>query len=536
MKNILKAIVVSLLVASLSQQFVYAENQNELIQKQDLFTKPISIKQEKSFQEKKLQTKNIVTEQNLGVLSLEKLFDYIDTYHPSFNATKEEANLAQAKFQKAQSVFIPNIRNRFQLSAFEEAGFKKKELFDETLELSWQSPFGVEIIGGFRSVSDGPLSTDALTYPSDKKAYLDTVRKQSIKTTANTEALFGFKVPIARGLLTDEYRTDYKVQKIEKKIADNKILQKRSDVFFKAAQEYWKWVEAGLIMKANQEIYNLAENRQNWIKERVLAGLDPSINLVEANSQLFSRKTKVNLSEQKFKQASVELTNFLVFENKEKVMLSKKNLSDDIPLPKRIPSELQKSHKLAVLSFHPDLKTFRLKIEQEKKKLRLARNSLLPKLDFEVLAGQDVGRSNGNTSIRGAIFSELPLIPLEAKANINEATSKIKQNELNLEQERLKVLNEIQKAVLALENSEQRYQLSKENINNLQKLKDGELLRFKLGSSNLFLVNQRENSFLKGQVELIEALTDFQMALINYRYAIGEWANPNFEENWYSNI
>ncbi|MDJ0625620.1 MAG: TolC family protein [Candidatus Caenarcaniphilales bacterium] len=467
------------------------------------------------------------------LLMLEDVFQLIEQNHPKLQEEKLEIPLANAERTRAKSAFIPTIRNRFFIGDYDDEDGSDEESIANSSEINWQSPFALEFFGGFRTTTDDILASEKLAYPADSKGFLDTVRKQELKSPASTEGIFGLRVPLLEGLLIDKSRTEWKISALKQKTANYKISIERGNLLKKAGELYWKWVKEGINYRTAENLLSLAKERRDFVQKSVNAGLSPEIALTEVQSQILNREASTKLAEQKFQQASIKLKNFLWQENGDIIELKKTNAPNSIKNPKKIPLKLEEEHKLLALQQRPELENFNLELQQLQAKLKLAKNELLPKLDFELTAGQNISRVDGGASIRGSVFTELPIVPLKELSKVQKIETKIQQIELKRKNQKVMIENEIQEALVGIRNSSKRVKLNEENLLMLQRLADGERKRYILGNSTLFLVNQREIAYNRGQIQLVNALADYQIFLNDYQYSIGALSFSKNRTNWY---
>ena len=168
------------------------------------------------------------------------------------------------------------------------------------------------------------------------------------------------------------------------------------------------------------------------------------------------------------------------------------------------------------------------KILIEKVNLKLAKNNLLPKIDLEIMPGQNLNDIKEGPNFMGSINVDIPLYPMKARSEILKAQTKLQKLDLNSSERIGQIKTEIDNALSYLETSHQRVLKARETLEKLKALENGEQIRFQYGNSNLFLLNARESSATDSENKLIEALADHQKALANYNYAIGKWSIPDF--------
>ena len=463
------------------------------------------------------------------VLELNEVFNKIEGFHPSLRSSELNIQAANAALLEAKSVFIPKIVSRpLLIENYLNEDYKRKRGFTFAGETVWQSPFGLEIVAGLRSTSRPILSDDGLTY-MNSKAVFDSVKKVKMSGFTDDEATIAFRMPLLRGLLIDEKRGDWQKAKLLSPKAELGIRQKRAELFKKAGEKYWDWVGAGLQYKVAQKLVDLAKERGVGIKERVDVGANPPIDYVEVSGQIQSRQENLAKARRNLEKEAIALSIYL-WENLESGFETPtiNNLPISIPQPITIPEAIWQEHLQLSVNSRPELTLLKLDNQEEKINMRLAKQELLPVLDLEVLPTQDLNRFDNGSNIRASVNLEMPLAPLKARGKILKSETNLQKNALAQTLVKAQITNEVRDALSYLETSKERVLSAQEAFNKIEQLAEGEEMRFNFGGSSLFLVNAREVSSAEAENKVLDALTDHQKAIINYRYAVGEWSILEF--------
>jgi len=470
-------------------------------------------------------------QQPLNVLELTDVFNLIDAFHPSLKSSELNMQNARAELMSAWSTFIPSYKQRGVLADYLDSKYKRQQELSSINEITWQSPFAIELVGGLRVSSQSLLPSDTLEYPGSK-AYLTNIKRTRLSGFTDGEVFLGLRMPLLRGLLIDSHRATLKKAKLENPLAEISIRIKRAELFLKGAEKYWDWVATGLQYEVAENLLEIAKVRTTGIEDRVKEGANPPIDAVEAQSQVNSREENLAKARRNFEKESIALSIYLWESDLSYMTPNKQHLPRYIPEPISIPESIIDEHLALSLNDRPELRRIELNQKQEQINLRLARNEMLPKLDFEVLPIQDLNRLDGGSNIIGSIHLDLPAYPLKAKSQVLKTKTKIEKNKLELNLTQAQIKNEVRDALSFLETSRERANRAREAFEKLKQVAEGEQLRFKYGGSNLFLLNQREAAAAESENKLIEALADHQKALARYRYAIGEWSIPDFDDSW----
>jgi outer membrane protein TolC len=158
----------------------------------------------------------------------------------------------------------------------------------------------------------------------------------------------------------------------------------------------------------------------------------------------------------------------------------------------------------------PDFGILMEEIDQAGIKLALARNELRPKLDLKGEIAKDIGpeglggHSHTATEVIMGISLKIPLQNRKAKGKLAETQAKL--DELSIKQRYLgeKIRAEVAGIGIEVETARKLVDTTLRQ-RDLAGLAQAERRRFELGSSDFFLVNQREEASTDAEVKLIEA-------------------------------
>ncbi|WP_244982816.1 TolC family protein [Croceicoccus marinus] len=274
----------------------------------------------------------------------------------------------------------------------------------------------------------------------------------------------------------------------------------------RAIEAYQDWVAAGLRLRAYRELLGLAQDRTGGIDRQVALGAQPRILRTENEQNLVRRRARVIESEQAFQAAAVRLSLFY------------RDLDGNpiTPGADRLPQDAEALALLSVdpafrLTQRPELQSLLAQIDQSVLSLALAENAMKPRFDLLGEVAKDIGdRGLGGPSrspletIVGFRFS-VPLQNRAARGRVLEQEAKL--DELAIQQQFLRdrIENEVETMRIALEGAQQLVETAQQEYELALELAQAERRRFQLGSSNFFLVNQREETATDAQIQLIAA-------------------------------
>ena len=274
----------------------------------------------------------------------------------------------------------------------------------------------------------------------------------------------------------------------------------------RAAEAYQKWVAAGLKLKIYQSLLALAQDRTNGIERQVQLGAKPSILLTENEANLVKRQAFVVEAQQDFRAAAVKLSLYYRDADGAPVVVDEARLPGDATALGGM-----RTDPAFNLEGRPDFAIMLEEIDKATVRLALARNDMRPRLDLSGEVAKDVGPEGlGGASrtplemIVGVTF-KIPLQNRKASGKLAETQAKI--DELTVKQRFLaeKIRAEVTQIGIEVETAGQLIGTTERELALAQRLASAERRRFDLGSSDFFLVNQREESETNAAVKLIEA-------------------------------
>jgi outer membrane protein TolC len=326
-----------------------------------------------------------------------------------------------------------------------------------------------------------------------------------------TNRLGEFKVgglfSLLRDRLVDERRTRRAVAAGDLDVARFEAAATAIGVQRRATDAYQNWVAAGLRLHAYRDLLELAESRSAGIDRQVRLGARPGILLTENEQNLVRRQALVVRAERDFENAANSLSLYYRDEAGRPLIVTPDRLPRDARAALSGPAVDPASSPLT----RPDLQTMLARIDQSTAKLALAENDLRPRLDLQAEVGQDVGQEGlgGRTrtpleTVVGFRFS-VPLQNRAAKGKVAEARAEIEALNARTSFLRDQIAVEVESIIIAVSAAERLAQAAAEEQQLAERLAEGERRRFAIGSSDFFLVNQREETATDAQVRLIDA-------------------------------
>ena len=417
-------------------------------------------------------------------------------FYPEILNALEGVTQAQYNIKAAEGAFDTRISSDI---SDRTIGYYSGSFVDTKLSKPLKS-FNSEIYAGYR-VADG-------TFP----IYED----QDI-TTDGGEYYIGAKLSLLRNREIDQKRFKINTETFKARQASLKLKIKQLNIQQKALSHYWKWVAAGQRYYALSELLELAEKRQRQLKQKVLSGDLAAIYVQENKQYILKRKVLYNDAHMDFQKAAQDLSLFYRdLEGKPKIVTIDTIPSFDDKMISDIP------YVAADLLDHPLFENiaFQRKILQQD--VDLNTNNLLPKLDLDIKAANDIDNNNPTRDEEEVIVKLNFSIPLEQnidKANLANSKSRL----IQLSYSEVLLLEKSQaafeKLLIELQNSRKNINFKKDEVTLAFRMLEAEKQRFNDGISDFFLVNMREEKITEAQLELIKEKEKFLLSLARI-YAI----------------
>ncbi len=275
----------------------------------------------------------------------------------------------------------------------------------------------------------------------------------------------------------------------------------------RAIEAYQNWVGAGLRLRAYRDLLNLAELRQVGIRRLVTLGARPAILLTENEQNLVRRRALVERASQDFASAANSLSLYLRDETGAPMRASDAQLpADDTAL-----FGVQTAGLANAPVTRPDYRMILARVEQASRRMMLAKNDLAPRLDLRGEVSKDLGAAGlggpTRTPLEAAIGLRLsvPLQNRAAKGRVAEARAEVDALAQRSRFLRDQIGVEVQGIVIAVEATQRLAEIAEEERRLAERLAATERRRFELGSSDFFLVNQREETATDARVRLVDA-------------------------------
>lgn len=409
---------------------------------------------------------------------------------PTLLASQQRIISAQGEYQTAQGAFDTSMKSKNQFSLI---GLYENEnndlMFEQPIELGGATFFG----GWRRGLGDYPV------YDGKKL------------TTESGEVQLGVNLPLWRNSETDRRRTSLKQASLGQLIASHEYDQTFLDIQRQAAHRYWDWVLAGQRLKIAEKLLDIAQKRNDAIKQRVAAGDIPEFEALDNQRAIIERQERQVSAQRLLEQTAIQLSLYWRDLNGEPILPHKEQLPMDFP-EKELDLHVIYENALEIAkNQRPELRRLEIEIQQVQAEIAFQENQQNPVVDLSVMGAKDIGNDSNskNKPNRDELYVGLNMeIPLQRNAALGRTQvassrlQRLKHEQVLIEN---RITNEVKDVLSALSAFKKRLILSKEQCLAAEKLEEGERTRFELGESTLLFVNLREIAHGDAALQVAEA-------------------------------
>lgn len=445
---------------------------------------------------------------NKGVLTLETLLESVNKNFPPLRAALLERPLAEAELLNQQGRFDFVLRPRLETQNF---GYYQNERF----EIGFDQPttvWGATLYSGY-GISRG-------RYPDYDGKFV---------TNDDGQIRTGVRIPLARDRSIDNRRADLGKARIGLRLADLSIDQQRLTILQSATRRYWDWVAAGRRLLIANTLLDVAMGRDTILKEAVRIGALPQFEQVDNQRIVLQRRSNVVEARRSLENSSIELSLFLRDTNGQPQLAPAEQLLPGFPDPAEISEKQVLDDMNDALSRRPEVLRYIFQRNQVQIDKKLAENQRLPNVDLFTEYVREAGDGRvrrGPNDLRVGLIFEMPLQRRQATSRLQNAEARLSQIEQRENFQKDQVTADVRDAASAVRAAFERSRVVSEELSVTRQVEDAERLRFELGDSTLFVLNQREQATAEAAIREANALADYFRAYAAYELAIAKALIP----------
>ncbi|QRR04097.1 TolC family protein [Dyadobacter sandarakinus] len=443
------------------------------------------------------------------VFALHDLEQLVLANHPIVKQAGLLTGEAQAKVQQAWGSFDPALKSYF-----------GRKIFG-----------GTEYYNNWSNELKVPLWLAGADLKIGYDRFVGKYTNPETRTGVPGLAGLGLNIPIGQGLLIDARRNTLRQSRVMVNYAEAEKIKQINKVWFDAVKDYWNWFYAYRQYSLIRNGTDLAYKRFLFVKNQVLIGDKPAIDSVEAAITFQERSLQLEKIKVELNNTRLLMSNHLWNEREEPLELPDNSVPQDTnpPVSDFYRNQLQTLISNAA-SAHPELLMLRnkgrqLELERNyrremlKPKLNLSASLITSRTDFDSYVPDYYDLRWSNYKL-GIDFS-FPLFLREQRGKLQE----IKVKQLALQYDVQQAGREINTSILSSFNNlvayESQLAIQNQSIANQQLLLNGELTKFELGESTLFLINSRETKLIDMRIKMAELVAGYQKAVAELYYSVG---------------
>ena len=454
-------------------------------------------------------------------LTIEEVLARIELTHPLLTATGLERAQARARILKALGAWEPKVRNEVEFDRYQTFNLTNVSGVPNHLSVGYGDtflklghPWGWNIFVGIRSVfgDHATLMGDNTNLP------VRNVQSPAVAVPMDLQLFYpqqmmiiGGKLNFLRGFMINEEYAEFQQAELSEPQAEIKVAQKRQDLYLAGAIQYWDWQVA--VKKAEVQKQNLAvaEARFTQVEGQAKAGKVSPLDVVEVGQEVQRRREAAIAAQRQVEYEQYKLSLFL-WENGEPVTPRPEwapQFTGETPLPTE---EDIAAAKVAAKEDRPEVRDLAIQLQMNNIDVKLAKNSLLPKLTVE--GGPAIGSIYwaGGIGYRvGTLFS-IPLFNREARGKVAHAQAEQERLTYELWNKEQSVSIDVDNWVSAIVRARDRVRAATEAYRLAKVLEEGERKRFDLGATSILFVNMRERNAVEAAYELYGAQYDYVLA------------------------
>lgn len=345
------------------------------------------------------------------------------------------------------------------------------------------------------------------------------VYQEELATNGGGEFNLGVVFSLWRDRAIDQRRFAVSEARIGIEQAEYDLVLARLTTQRNSAHAYWQWVTAGKRLNVYEELVALARNRMSALEQRAAAGDVAQISVVENQQNLLRRQALARNARRDFDNAALELSLYWRDEDGAPLRPAADALPAHFPSiahPAMSADELSE----LVLTRRPELARLERSLALEQRRLMLAENALMPRVDVGFKASHDLGGGSRTREGFEAIAELTVSIPLERRLGRGQvAESRAAINRLGFDRLMLenRLDTEIRKLVTTLDAARDFVEITRVEAQQAKQLEEAERIRFRAGDSDFFVVNLREERSADALLRNLESRRHYLTSLADIR-------------------
>lgn len=350
--------------------------------------------------------------------------------------------------------------------------------------------------------------------------------------------LAGINWTLGQGLRIDQRRADLFAARAGLTQGEALNWLYLNDLMLDGAKAYWTWVLNQNQLRIFRDARAQALLRFEGIRDNFRFGDKAAIDTTETLTQLQQRDLDLAEAQLDSLRAVFELTNFSW--NAEQVVMPdlaayKAPVLNTVGVRAYTDAEVSELVNNARLS-HPKMRAIdaKLRILEVEQRLKQEKTKPIADIDYSFLGNGfqfiDTRTPQGSPGVfvggtKWAFTFSYPIQNRKARGDLQLTQVKINQLALDQTQIRQEIETKVRQYATQINVLAAQIRTYSALVTNLRALLDGEMEKFRLGDSSIFLINSREQKWLEVQIKYLKMLSEYRKAEAGLLWASGQLAN-----------
>ncbi len=393
-----------------------------------------------------------------------------------------ETSAKESVYKEKETYYLGNFDTKAS-AKYDKKKYPTSE--GEFLDLSIKKPIenGIEFIAGYRE------ATGIQEY-------------NNIKTGDEGEVRAGVKVPVY-GVLND--MSTRKLQLNLASLDTAKLSFESQDnlrlLHFEVLSGYYKVLYFQAIFKLEEELLSAAQQREGIIKKRVASGTLPDVSLLEASQQIINTTQRRMSAQNDFSNA---LKSFLQYLNISQEMFESLYTLGDMPEIQNDNLDILSAFERA-LNNRPDLRVYDYEIKKMAKHEQHSTLLKYPDMNVALYGVHDFEYESG---FKISLDMKFPIQRRKYEGKSSEIKMSVLQIENSKNKKILTIKTNLTNSINTLKTITANIQSADMEVLMVEQLQEVENKKYKLGQSNLFMLNQREMYTLETKKKRLKYILD----------------------------
>lgn len=431
-------------------------------------------------------------------LTLMEFVKNVKENHPYVNIANNKLSIYKEKLTASRGLFDPKVKGSWSVKNYDG-----KEYFN---------------IGEAKLVAPTRLAfSPVIKYTNNSGYYLNP------ENTVPPNGLVGagIEIPLLQGLIIDENRTQLKQSKLA---YDGQLFSNDSTlnaILFMAIEKYIDWQTAYNQFQVMNQLVEIRQQRFENVYNAYLGGSLAAMDTLDALAQLQKAQRDMMQIETVYIKAKYELKN--------QVWDSAISVLDLIPeSAANSLAYLESSTNTIDIEKHNFIQSLNLKKEKQKVQVQYQKELFKPTVDLGFMplasptSNPDFINSFSTANYLLSLNVEIPLWYRKQTSYFRISKLEMENIDYKLQIKRREIQNKFQTIIEVEQLQKQQYNISTQNVDRLNTLKQLEEDKFNIGESTLLKVNIRENKLIDEQIKTLEVFKKYGLVLANKRLYLQE--------------